>query len=406
MKKKIIIVGGGITGSALSSIIDNKKFDIEIFDNSKTLGGIIKDINIDGDFFFNGCHLLDDSKWLRSFIKIYNDDFIKIKLLHSSYSNIFGHDVFDEKIAHPTFDKKINTNEIKSKTNRDLYDRLSSYPGLIGSSLNEWVKKFVDSKKISSDMAKIFHINRVFFKKNIDEIKDLKKKDKFFDELLGDYKETNNYFFLPKNGFTNFLINFEKYLTNKGVKINLNSPISINLNSNTPKLYCRKKEIKYDKVIWAANPIILTSKLGIKYKNLSIDYSIVVAEIDGFDDHQLNHYYQVYDKDSKIVRFFVYNINKTKISIEILNEKISKENLSFYQEKIRELLKKIFRKEFNLNNINFQNFKRFGYYSNENLKQLNQLYKFFESKNFIIRGIHLTQQELKINELFNNFKNS
>ena len=51
MKKKIIIVGGGITGSALSSIIDNKKFDIEIFDNSKTLGGIIKDINIDGDFF-------------------------------------------------------------------------------------------------------------------------------------------------------------------------------------------------------------------------------------------------------------------------------------------------------------------------------------------------------------------
>ena len=62
IRKNLTIVGGGITGCILALLADSKKYKkIEIFDISKRLGGVLKDLEFDNDYFFNGCQYLDTS---------------------------------------------------------------------------------------------------------------------------------------------------------------------------------------------------------------------------------------------------------------------------------------------------------------------------------------------------------
>ena len=56
-----------------------------------------------------------------------------------------------------------------------------------------------------------------------------------------------------------------------------------------------------------------------------------------------------------------------------------------------------------INELAFQNFRRFGYYSSSNIKQLKKLYDYFKNENFIVEGIHHSQQEKKISALLKSF---
>lgn len=403
-QKKIIIIGAGITGCAIASKLQDKNFDITIYDKSDAIGGIIKDVEHKNDFYFNGCHILDKSEWLLNFLNYRGDkDLIKSKLIHSSYNNIFGNEIIDNEIAHPTFEEKIDIPKKNGSRINNLYDRLKCYPEIISKGLINWINQFIDPKTISKDMSKIFHINRIFFKENIHLIQKLKNDSKFYDDILGIKVKSDDEFYIPKYGFTKFLKNFENYLRDKGVKFCLNSVVKVHFKNKKTILISKEKEIIYDYVFWAANPIILTSKLKIEYENISIDYSIITANVLSDNLEIQNRYYQIYDKNSKIVRFFLYSIDKKKISIEILNEKISSENINFYKSEVENLLKKILNVDIKINELTFQNFKRFGYYSSNNINQLTKLYDYFKNENFIVEGIHYSQQEKKINALLDNF---
>lgn len=403
-QKKIIIIGAGITGCAIASKLQAENFDVTVYDKSDTIGGIIKDIKHKNDFYFNGCHILDSSEWLLNFLnERSSEDLIKSRLIHSSYNNIFGKEIIDDEIAHPTFEEKIEIPKKNTDRINNLYDRLKCYPEIISKGLIDWVSKFIDPKIISKDMSKIFHINRIFFKENTDLVKKLKKESDFYNDILGLKVKSDDEFYIPKYGFTKFLKNFENYLRNKGVKFCLNSVVKVDFKNKKTILISKGKEISYDYVFWAANPIILTSKLKIEYENISVNYAIITANVLSDNLEIQNRYYQIYDKNSKIVRFFLYNIDKKKISIEILNEKISSENINHYQGKIENLLKKTLNLDIKINELAFQNFRRFGYYSSSNIKQLKKLYDYFKNENFIVEGIHHSQQEKKISALLKSF---
>jgi len=55
MKKKITIIGGGITGVVIAIYLC-KKYDVTIYEGSKCLGGVLTDVNHNNNFFLNGCH--------------------------------------------------------------------------------------------------------------------------------------------------------------------------------------------------------------------------------------------------------------------------------------------------------------------------------------------------------------
>ena len=49
--KKITIVGGGIIGCLVALQFQKKKYDVTIIEQKKNLGGILRDFQIENDFF-------------------------------------------------------------------------------------------------------------------------------------------------------------------------------------------------------------------------------------------------------------------------------------------------------------------------------------------------------------------
>lgn len=405
MSKKIIIIGAGITGCATACELINRNFDIEIYERSDSIGGVIKDIEYNNENYFNGCHILEESNWLLKVLKNQDQkEFIKTDLFHSSYCNIFDEEILDNEIAHPVYGKDFELNIKKSKKHKNLYECLRYYPEKVSSGLRNWLSQFVDPVRLSSDNAIIFHINRVFFKKRISFVKKLKKNYPIYNNLFGIKKKTDKKFYLPKKGYNSFLEKVEKYLTSNGVKIYKNSPVNIDLQENKFSITSKKNKIDFSHAIWAANPIILMSKLKLEYDNIYINYSIICGIISAKLKVGYNRYFQIYSKDNKIVRIFIYKVGSLpKISVEILNEVISEKNLEFYQVLIEDFLENKLNLPLKLSEINYKNFKRFGYYSDKNIAQLDKMYNYFKNKNFIVDGIHLPGQEQKVNSFLKSF---
>ena len=56
MKKKLTIIGGGITGCALALYASKKNYEVKIYEKNGFLGGILRDALIDNHLFFKHHH--------------------------------------------------------------------------------------------------------------------------------------------------------------------------------------------------------------------------------------------------------------------------------------------------------------------------------------------------------------
>ena len=70
MKKKLVIVGGGITGCALALYASRKNFSVEIYEKNNSLGGILRDEKLKNDLYFKNCQYLNpNDKWYKKLFK-------------------------------------------------------------------------------------------------------------------------------------------------------------------------------------------------------------------------------------------------------------------------------------------------------------------------------------------------
>ena len=54
MKKKIAIVGAGITGIVIAKILSSKNFKIDLFEKNSQIGGVMRDYEVENNSFFIG----------------------------------------------------------------------------------------------------------------------------------------------------------------------------------------------------------------------------------------------------------------------------------------------------------------------------------------------------------------
>lgn len=404
--KKIIVIGGGISGCIASYYLSSKGHNVEIYEKSKNIGGIMRDYQFDDDIFFSGPHYLhSDSFWTKDLLKTNTTKNLLKKINYSfgSYTDLFNETVFSRDFAHPTIKKKFK--EIKKRKNisKTLIDRFRFYQNTISNELIGWGKNFTPNfKKLHVNCKDVMAIGRLYFQKDHKKIVKLKKKNIIYDNLLGvpdiNYKVIEP--IIPKKGYNFFFSKFKIFLEKKKIKINLNNSIKIKKKNNKIKLICNGKVLKADHFIWCANPVPLFMSL----KDTKIDNPFTKAYLAFYNvkknpNKVKDIYIQVFSKKNYITRIYIYEIDgKSKVTVEGLNPN-NNVNLLKIKKFTYKLIKKIDPKIELSNEIKFKNIVKHNLFTVNDYNSFIDYDKNFKNTKIISGAWHINTREKKINEI-------
>ncbi|MAH99216.1 MAG: hypothetical protein CMA12_07760 [Euryarchaeota archaeon] len=343
MKKKIIIIGGGITGCMAALYIDKKKFDVSIYESKNNLGGVLSDFLHNEDSFLNGVQYLDvNTKWYSEIKKFFKGKLNEFSHNYGSITESENSMLFTNKFAVPAF-TNVDLNLLNNTIKKNLNSRISLYPKKIANFLNLYLKKFnISSKKISWDQACLLHIGRVTILDELKKLKKLKMQNKVIDDIYAIEKKNflNDQTFnaaLPNKGYNNFFDDLCKILKKKKIKIFLKSKIKPLWDNG--KLFLKKDDkqiFSADHIIWTGNPTNLIKEI----LNKKIDsFPLKIVQYSANIEKKVENFYaQIFSTNSNFLRFFSYKLNnKSKISVESIYDR----NEINIKEKINTLLKNI-----------------------------------------------------------------
>ena len=349
--KKIIIIGGGIVGCALSFILSKNGHDIEIYDYKKKLGGVLGDFEEGKLKFFRGCQYINTNGLTDEFVKHFSKKIKIINHSYSSYTNFLGQEFFSNKYAVPVFKKnnfQLKKIKYEKKIIREysLTDRINLYPNNIRNNLNNFFKNLnLNPKNISYKSYLNFQIGRVAFPEIEEQLVQLKKEFLFYDEIYAVDKEIlflKNFAkaILPKNGYDEFFKEFEKKSIKYNIKIFKSSNIKPIWKNRKLEIFIKNKKIDNDYIMWTGNPVILINNyLNSKLESLSFKVLQISANLK--TNYIKENYIQVYSDTLDIIRIFLYNFNNiSKINIETCNNKNEIDEKKILQE-TKKILEKL-----------------------------------------------------------------
>lgn len=339
MQKKIIIIGGGITGCIASLYAKKKGYSVELFEKSKELGGVLKD-DFDNNFFFSGCQYFNPkSSWFK-LIEKFEKEFLYFKANYGSYTNLKSKEEIAVKyFPGPVFKLTNIDNQFNKKINKTLVDRIDCY----SSEIQKLLKCWLESNKINFQNLHYLSsiplaINRVSTNIRISNLKEDKKQNKFIDQLYGLPRDVMGFNYIesaiPKKGYTNFFKLLKKYLIEKEIKVNTSSLVKLKKNDNSLEVYNFDKMLTFDYILWCASPTPVIARLDnmvlntepLKITNYCFKYNGQLP----------NFYLQVFNK-SKIFRISCFSVqNNNQIIAECFDDEIRLEYLII---EIKRLLK-------------------------------------------------------------------
>jgi len=349
--KRIIFVGGGIVSCVSALKLLESGNHVTIYERHDKLGGILRDFNTNGNFFFRGCKYLNvKNNW---FNKFYKNFFQSLNIFDHDYGvyvennkNIF----FSDKYAIPLF-KKINLKELIQNTKKfnfdkveTISDRFNFYPKKIKIFLENIILKHrLSPDKLNQISVSSFQMSRIASLGNYEKIYKLKKNFFLIDNILALNRsklyKSKLKAILPKNGYDELFNNIKKKLISKGAKVELNSRLTLNWKKKKLKLFNQGTEIKNDLIIWTGDPTEVVKSFN--GENLeSLNYKVVQFNANIISSKNFKTIYiQVFSDSLNIVRISLYKINNIeKISIETIFESYSDSH--FFFDKALKILEK------------------------------------------------------------------
>tara|TARA_X000000950_G_C13872664_1_gene643565 strand:- start:831 stop:2069 length:1239 start_codon:yes stop_codon:yes gene_type:complete len=335
VKKKITIIGGGITGVVIAIYLC-EKYDVTIYEGGNSLGGVLSDINHKNNFFLNGCHYLNvKSDWYKKVHSIIKKDLDIFNYTTHSFTEYLDHQTISSNKFECPVIKKIKfktTNKLKNIT---LSDRFDLYDKDISIFLKDIVRKLkINPDDLIYDNAINFQLDRITSIEDENRIKKLKEKQ-IYDQIYALESKKLKIFHkaaLPINGYNVIFEKFKNYLISKNVKIFCGKKVIPIWENKHLKLNYNKKIIDSEKIIWTANPVGLIYKYFLKPLESK---SFRVKQLDFEYDNNFfkNIYIQVFSKNTSIFRIFLYKSSgKQKISVECSD---------FMKEHFDEIIKKL-----------------------------------------------------------------
>ena len=329
MKKKIVIIGGGIIGCLTAIYLKQNNHDVTIIEKGSNLGGILSDHKYQNQIYLKGTQYLDaDTEWFKILINLVND--IKVfEYNYGSFTNFGNSKIESSDYALPVFDLKIDKKEYFKSTDKtvSLENRINLYPKKISASLKKFfLNGNINSNEISSICSGNLGVSRIGFRLNNQNLKMLKKENKSIDALFAIkrdemYKNKLQYA-LPSNGYSEFFNKLEEKLKKLEIKIEKNSRIFPEWQNGKFEILLNKKKVENDHIFWSGNPTDLIKKF-LKKDLDSFVFRTLQVNADILDNSPIKEkFFQVYSEYSKIFRINLYNIrNVPKIGIECFFDK-------------------------------------------------------------------------------------
>ena len=326
MTKKIIIVGGGITGCISALYAKKKGFDVEIHERYNQLGGILND-DFGDDFFISGCQYINiKSKWFE-LIEDLKIQFTSFKVKYGSYTKFKNQkEVYTDFFPGPACELyNIPTDQlVKKNVYGTLSSRIKCYDKEVETNITHWLKKnVVDFQKLNYLSTIPLGIKRLSTNKNIKRLLKKKKENLYVNELYGlprkIMKYDDLYQALPTRGFTNFFLNLQKILIKVGIKVHTKSTIKIKKNENSFDIYNFNNKLNFDYVIWAATPTPVIAIL--EKKILDTKPLLITNYCFEYKGKLPNFYLQVFD--DKIFRLNCFSVkNNPHIVVECFDDNL------------------------------------------------------------------------------------
>ena len=405
---KTIIVGAGFTG--IAAALFAKKIglnNIYIYEKTNSIGGIIKDFNVNNEIsFLRNCQYLDPKSPI--FDVVDKNLFYEFKHSSGTFSkfdenlivrNDFGGPVFDSKGEDISLDINLRKDDVNS-----YFD---AYPPSIRSELKQLFSRMADGNHIHNSCLYSLQLHRIFVQDKVNYIRNLKKKsidhDKFYGLPRSILELDDSFSCLPIGGYDQLFGKVKKQLKDLDIKIKFSANLTPLFEKNSFTLKIKDKIINSnnDLIIWTADPnkFLLMDKDPLKYKPLQmINYYF---KIDNIIDSPF--YVQVYDVKTPILRVFIY---ENSVVIEALKNNLSeKDILSKAKTIISKFDKNLIGKDYIPNKIFSKNELRFTLFGSEIYKKLRYLNeKSFSEYNLLLTPWHLYGRDIRIYDIFEKLK--
>jgi len=324
--KKIVLVGGGFTSCITALLLLDQQVEVEIYEQTSSLGGVLRDYESDNEIFFKGVQYLDvDNIWYKRIEILFSNELDIFEHTYGCHINCEGEETFTRNYAVPTF-KNINLNELPSLKNNNFesaLDRFAIYGEKEKSFFLRLMKRHnLRADKLNFNSPGALQISRIASLENESEILSLKNKnptlDKYFAVNRKKIFKEKLLASLPKYGFNKFFLKLHDHLESNGVKIFLKSKIEPEWKENKLNIVKNDKMIDNDCIAWTGNPTKLIKKFN--GEQLESNYiKMIQISANMLTDITENTYLQIFSDETNITRIYLYKLNGvSKISIEAI----------------------------------------------------------------------------------------
>lgn len=313
--KTAIVVGGGITGCATALDLTRLGFRVTLYEAKPLLGGILRDLECEGAWYFNGCqYLRTEQAWHKALPDALQANLYRFAHYYGSYTDLGFGAVPHEDFEAPVFDAPADglADPDTYRACASLADRMHCYPPDIGEAVLGWLRHLgADPAAIDSQNAYNVQLGRLYLRGDDKKIDALKAGSPVADNLLGLPRtvrgEGRPVGSLPVNGYNAFFDVFETVLTDAGVVIRTGQPVVPRFEDEAAVLKLRGETLRPDLIVWAANPTPVISAAGLgRLDDPFVDITVSAGSVSGPGLPADPHYVQVYSTSSPVTRIFIY----------------------------------------------------------------------------------------------------
>lgn len=328
LSRKAVVVGGGISGCAAAFDLRRLGFDVTLMEAKPQLGGILRDIGVDGQLYFNGCqYLRGDAPWVGALPDSAREALFSFEQRYGSYADLLGDVVCHDDFEAPVFD--VDAAELSACGDpadaESLEARIRCYPPRIADAVLGWIGR-LGHDPAALDAANALHIqlSRLYLRAGDAEVAALKQVNPAADALLGLPRsvrgEPHPLGSLPKAGFDTFFEVVGAAMRDAGINLRLGQPVVPDFLDGKAALKLRGTRAEPDLIVWTANPVPVLAAAGIgRLDNPFVEMTVSVGKIAGPNLPRAPHYFQIYGQQSPVTRVFVYQLGgEDRITVEHL----------------------------------------------------------------------------------------